>query len=219
MTQDLSESLRIETRALHVQAERSAFMAVLLRGQMQRTSYCAMLRNLHAIYATLEPALQRQASHPQLAPLLLPRLWREPALREDLDLLHGVNWQGALALQPATLRYVARLEQLEREQPFLLAAHSYVRYLGDLSGGQMLSRIVRDSLQLRPDGGTAFYDFGDAAATADLKQAYREALAALPVDAAVQAALVAEARLAFELHRQLFDELATDLPPAAAVSR
>lgn len=219
MTQDLSESLRIETRALHVQAERSAFMAVLLRGQMQRAPYCAMLRNLHAIYAALEPALQRQANHPQLAPLLLPRLWREPGLRGDLDLLHGSDWQSAIPLQPATRRYVARLEELEREQLFLLAAHSYVRYLGDLSGGQMLSHIVRGSLHLGPDGGTAFYDFGDAAATADLKRTYRKALAALPVDAAAQGALVAEARLAFELHRQLFDELAADLLPAAVVSR
>lgn len=213
--QDLPEALRIETRTLHTQAERSTFMGVLLRGWMQRAPYCAMLRNLHAIYAALEPALQRHADDPQIAPLVMPGLWREARLRHDLDLLHGGDWREALPLQPATLRYVARLDELDRTQPYLLAAHSYVRYLGDLSGGQMLSRIVRDSLELGSGGGTAFYDFGDAAATADLKRMYREALAALPVDAASLTALVAEARLAFELHRELFAELATGLPPAA----
>ncbi|RYF35336.1 MAG: biliverdin-producing heme oxygenase [Comamonadaceae bacterium] len=207
--------MRIETRTLHVQAERSAFMGVLLRGQMQRAAYCAMLRNLHAIYAALEPALQRHAADPQLAPLLLPGLWREPGLRADLELLHGSDWAETIPLQPAARQYVVRVEELDRQQPSLLAAHSYVRYLGDLSGGQMLSRIVHDSFRLASDGGTAFYDFGDAAATGELKRAYRAALAALPVDAAAQAALVAEARSAFELHRALFDELATGLPPEA----
>ncbi|RYF75168.1 MAG: biliverdin-producing heme oxygenase [Comamonadaceae bacterium] len=214
MKQDLPEALRIETRGLHVQAERSTFMGLLLRGQMQRTAYCALLRNLHAIYAALEPALQRHAADPLIAPLVLPGLWREPGLHLDLDLLHGngrrggSDWRIALPLQPATLRYVARLDVLDRTQPALLAAHSYVRYLGDLSGGQMLSRIVRESLQLGTAGGTSFYEFGDAAATADLKRAYRAGLAALPVDDATQSALVAEARFAFELHGQLFDQLA-----------
>ncbi len=212
-THDLPEALRIETRTLHVQAERSAFMGALLRGRMPRAPYGAMLRNLHAIYAALEPALLRHAADPRIAPLLLPGLWREPALRSDLDLLVGGDWREALPLQPATLRYVARLEEIDGTQPFLLAAHSYVRYLGDLSGGQMLGRIVRESFQLGPEGGTAFYDFGDAAVAGELKRAYREALAALPVDDASKAALVAEARLAFELHRELFDELAGGLLP------
>ena len=69
--------------------------------------------------------------------------------------------------------------RLAESQPELLAAHSYVRYLGDLSGGQILARIVRESMAFRPGQGTAFYAFGDAAATADLRKAYRAGLVAL----------------------------------------
>ncbi len=211
----LSESLKSETRLLHVQAERSAFMRVLLRGEMDRPCYCALLRNLHAIYAVLEPALRRHAADPALAPLVFPALWREAPLARDLDALHGPEWRGAIALQPATVRYVERVHEIDRAQPERLVAHSYVRYLGDLTGGQMLRRIVRDSLGLPAGTGTAFYDFGDAVETARLKQVFRAGLDVLAVDEATGQSIVAEARLAFQLHRQLFAELAGSLfaPP------
>jgi heme oxygenase (biliverdin-producing, ferredoxin) len=208
LTPSLSESLRHETSALHTQVERSPFMHSLLRGRMRRHGYCLMLRNLQAIYAALEPALERHAAVALLAPLHFPALRREATLRRDLETLHGADWQEALAVQPAATRYVARLSQLDEAQPELLVAHSYVRYLGDLSGGQLLRRIVRDSLALLPGAGTAFYEFGDAAATARLKKAYREGLDALAPEPATARAIVAEAMAAFELHGQLFDELA-----------
>lgn len=208
LTQSLSESLRRDTRDLHTQAERSAFMGRLLRGQMQRPAYVTLLRNLHAIYAALEPALRRHAAHTAIAPLMLPGLWREEPLRRDLDVLHGAGWQAHIPLQEATTAYVVRLLDIEKTNPTLLAAHSYVRYLGDLSGGQMLARIVHESLQLREGEGTAFYDFGDAAQTAGLKTAYRAGLASLQPDAASAQAIVAEAKRAFEMHQALFEQLA-----------
>ncbi|CAN5867247.1 heme oxygenase (biliverdin-producing) [soil metagenome] len=216
MKPSLSESLRTETRVLHTQAERSTFMGVLLRGKMERPAYCAMLRNLHAIYAALEPALDRHVADPLLSPLSFAQLRREGPLQADLDTLHGADWRDAIAIQPTTVDYVARLRKLDEEEPALLAAHSYVRYLGDLSGGQMLRRIVRDSMALPPGEGTAFYEFGTPEETVQLKKAYREGLEQLQVDEATIAALVAEARLAFELHKQLFEELTTDVLPTSS---
>ncbi|MDM0113801.1 biliverdin-producing heme oxygenase [Variovorax sp. J22R133] len=203
----LSESLKLETRELHTQAERSVFMRQLLRGEMERKPYCAMLRNLHAIYAAMEPALERHACDPRLAPLHFRELMREPALRGDLDALHGEGWREHFALQPSALRYVSRLRSIEDTHPELLAAHSYVRYLGDLSGGQILARIVRESMALPAGSGTAFYDFGGAKEALRLKKAYREGLDKLPGGEPAARAIVAEAALAFELHCHIFDEL------------
>lgn len=211
LTPSLAESLRNETRPLHTQAERSAFMGVLLRGKMARAPYCALLRNLHAIYAELESALMRHAANPALAPLDFQGLQREAALRQDLVVLHGADWAQAHALQPSALAYVVRLQVLGNTKPALLAAHSYVRYLGDLSGGQMLGRIVRDSMRLPRNVGTAFYDFGEPADVGRLTRSYRAGLNAIQVDAATGAEIVAEARRAFEMHCQLFDELASEL--------
>lgn len=212
----LAERLRTETRALHTAAERSDFMGALLRGRMERPAYCALLRNLHAIYAALEPALQRHAQHPTIAPVFQPALWRTPALEHDLHALHGPGWPDALALQPAAAGYRSRLVELETSAPGLLLAHAYVRYLGDLSGGQRLRGIVANSVSAGGTPAVAFYDFGDAARTRVLTHAFRAGLGKVAVDRQQANALVDEAKLAFGLHQRLFDELARAWGPFAA---
>lgn len=208
MTHSLAQRLKTETRALHTAAERSRFMGVLLRGQMQRDAYCALLRNLHAIYATLEPALSRHAAHPVLAPVFAPALFRTRALEHDLQALDAADAQPPTALQPATLVYAERLREIDAAEPELLLAHAYVRYLGDLSGGQMLRRIVARGTSFDGSGAVAFYEFGDAAETHALTQAFRAGLGSISVAKASEDAIVAEARSAFELHSRLFDQLA-----------
>lgn len=210
MSTSLADRLRTETRALHTTAERSSFMRVLLRGRMARTAYCALLRNLHAIYAALEPALARHAGHPLLAPVSLSALRRLSALEHDLRVLHGPAALDALALQPAAACYAARLHDLDAARPELLLAHGYVRYLGDLSGGQMLRGIVAASPAIDGAGAVAFYDFGDPARTRALTQALRAGLASLSVAGTQADELVDEAKLAFALHHRLFEELATE---------
>jgi len=204
----LADRLKAETRSLHTAAECSPFMGALLRGRMELPAYSALLRNLHAIYAVLEPALERHAQHPVIAPVYLPALWRTPALAHDLGLLHGANWADALPLQPATLDYCEHLLELDAHRPARLLAHAYVRYLGDLSGGQMLRGIVAKMLPPEQAAATAFYEFGDAAQTRALTQAFRDGLAQVTVDADEQDALVHEAQLSFEMHHRLFDESA-----------
>jgi heme oxygenase (biliverdin-producing, ferredoxin) len=204
-TSRLAERLRAETRDLHTAAERSPFMAVLLRSRMERPAYAALLRNLLALYAALEPALARHAEHKALAPLDAGRLARLPALRQDLAVIGDSG--DDLPVQPATARYVERLRELDASGSEKLLAHAYVRYLGDLSGGQMLRGIVARSLGLGSDAGVAFYDFGDAAAVSALARRFREGLDAAVIDD--EDAVVEEAKLAFEWHRQLFVELAS----------
>ncbi len=219
MTAGLADALRHGTHALHADVERSAFMRSLLRGQMERAIYCLLLRNLHALYTSLETALETCRNHAVIAPLHEPRLFRTAALARDLDHLHGPGWASAIALQPACQAYLVHLQTLCAGQPELLVAHAYVRYLGDLSGGQQLKRIVARSLVL-PAGlaGTAFYDFGDDAQTAALTAAFREGLARIPVGDRDIARIVAEAQDAFNRHRQLFEQLATTSLPRPPVA-
>ncbi len=207
MKVSLAERLKTETRALHTVAERSTFMRLLLSGRLDRLAYCGLLRNLHALYAALEPALARHADLPAIAPVFLPALWRTRALQHDLAALHGPDWADAIALQPAASTYVDRLRDLDKSRPTLLLAHAYVRYLGDLSGGQLLSGIVAKNAALAGETAISFYDFGDAVATRNLTHAFRAGLAAVAADERQTDALVDEAKLAFEGHRQLFDQL------------
>ena len=208
MTASLAERLRDETRNLHTEVERGIFMRALLRGQLSRAAYCMLLRNLQAIYAALEVALVSQAANPLVAPVFFRALFRSVALHHDLDALHGPGWELALALQPASRLYVERLQRVHQTCPALLVAHAYVRYLGDLSGGQLIKRKVADSLQLAPGVGTAFYDFGDPDQIRRLTRAFRAGLDNTTCDEAQLALIVVEAQRAFELHRSLFQQLA-----------
>ena len=125
-------------------------MAQLLQQRLSRTGYCALLRNLHAIYAALEASLTRRGDDPIVATLHAQPLAREAALARDLEALHGAGWHDELTLAPATLAYVRRLALLGADESAVLVAHAHVRYLGDLHGGQVLKRLVSSSLGLEP---------------------------------------------------------------------
>lgn len=203
----LAERLRRETAALHHQVERTGVMHALLHRRVDRAAYARLLRSLHAIYAALEPALAARRTDPCVAKVFDPALCRADALAADLHTLHGPHWAGELAVAPAARHYAERVAELADADPPALVAHAYVRYLGDLSGGQALRQLVADTFALPAGEGTRFYRFGTGAQTDALKRAFRAALDRLPADRAVQDTIVAEACRAFERHRQLFIEL------------
>jgi len=111
-------------------------------------------------------------------------------------------------VQPAAHGYVARIRELEDTAPELLAAHAYVRYLGDLSGGRILHQLVVDGLGLGDGEGTGFYDFAELGEPGAFRARYRTALNDIPADPPSAARLVREAKVAFALHVRLFRALA-----------
>jgi heme oxygenase (biliverdin-producing, ferredoxin) len=210
LTPSLAERLRSETRALHLAAERSRLMRVLTRGELSRSAYCAVLCNLHTIYSALEIALARHAANPLIAPITQQGLARTGPLESDLRVLHGPGWRTELTSGQSAATYARRLQEIDTDQPGLLLAHAYVRYLGDLSGGQMLARIVARSLGLSDGVGTAFYHFGDPVQVQSRVRAFREGLGSieLELERAAANAIVGEAVWSFRMHRLLFFELA-----------
>jgi heme oxygenase len=187
-------------------------MRELLRGRLERGAYCVLLRNLHEIYSCLEDALDRHSAHPFVSALDLPGLRRRAALAADLQSLCGERWN-QIGIANAAGLYAARLREVNETRAELLVAHAYVRYLGDLSGGQILRRIVAGSLRLADGVGTAFYDFGDEPGV--LADAFRSRLDSLNADESVANDIVAEAQRAFAFHVRVFEELAAT-PPLAA---
>ncbi len=204
----LGHQLKTATATMHRRVERTAFMASLLRGQLDRRRYADLLHNLAALYAALEDALARHAATPGVAPVVMPELFRSRAIAADLQALAGTESSARAPLARATQQYVERLQQLSAAKPGLLVAHAYVRYLGDLNGGQALRRVVARSLGLAGNTGTLFYDFGDSAAQQHLVQRFRAGLEVAATQLKDSQALTDEALSAFERHEQLFEELA-----------
>lgn len=189
-------------------------MRRLLVGEVERWRYARLLRALHAVYAALESGLDRHAGDPRVAPAADERLRRAPALAADLRQLHGDGWP-ALPVVAEGAAYARHLAWLADRHPPLLVAHAYVRYLGDLAGGQLLRRLVRRSVAGGPVP-TSAYEFPAIAEPASFVAAYRARLDGLPVDAGTADAIVGEAVAAFERHVRLFEEL--DAAPPDAVT-
>ena len=73
-------------------------------------------------------------------------LRRMEALRTDMDYFYGETWYDKISSSSFTKTYVQRIEQVAKEKPYFLIAHQYIRYLGDLFSGQMMSGMALHSL-------------------------------------------------------------------------
>lgn len=207
----LAARLREATRVLHAAAERSPRMRRLLGGVLPRADYIAMLCDLHALYGALEAGLARHAAHAQLAALPLARLERRHAIARDLRAFHGDDhWAHAYQPGRAARAYAEHLLGLADTAPHRLVAHAYARYLGDLSGGQVLARAVTKQYGLADGEGVAFYDFGPPAAVRELAASFRAGLDRVAVDEAIARDIEAEAVDAFRRHIVMFGEGAAD---------
>jgi heme oxygenase len=54
------------------------------------------------------------------------------------EYFYGSDWKTVAKPSAATKKYCEHIKKVGQEQPFLLVAHQYTRYLGDLFGGQMM---------------------------------------------------------------------------------
>lgn len=217
MSHDLASRLREDTKHSHTSAENTAFMKCFLKGVVEREPFRRLLANLYLVYNTLETAMCRLQDHPVVGPMYFPDLNRTANLEADLAFYYGENWREEIAPLPAGEVYVKRIQEVADTDPALLVAHSYTRYMGDLSGGQALRNIVRSALNLPPDQGTGLHDF-DKFPTPDTKRAFKEtyrvALNSLPIDEATIQRIVDEANYAFQLNRDVMHELEDDVRAA-----
>lgn len=207
-----SRLVRERSSGSHRDSEGAGFMHGLLKGEATRDDYIALVSQHWAIYEALEGAEDAVRDVPLVAPFLSPALTRLPALEADLTFLLGADWREHLQLVPATVEYAARIREVAATWPAGYIAHHYTRYLGDLAGGQAVAAVLRRTYGLAGGEGTTFYDFTEVGAPPAVRTRYRELLDAAPLDAAAQADLVAEARVAFACNTAMFADLAAATP-------
>ena len=202
----LSALLREGSTAEHREAEGSSFMAELLAGRVSREGYAVYLSCLRRVYAALEGAAVTLGADPIASAVIDPRLERLAAIDADLEFWGGLVEHAS----PATDAYVSRIQQASAWGGTFVA-HHYTRYLGDLSGGQAIGRLLAREFEL--DGaGVAFYAFPEIPKPKPYKDAYRERLDTLDLDPVEQQRVLAEVKGVFGLNGALFSELTLQLP-------
>ena len=194
------------TRKSHSVAENTAFVSGFFRGIGTRAAFSQLVAALYFVYAAMETAFEASTDE-RVRKLDYPELRRRAALEADMKYYFGANWQGTVRPSAATKAYVERVEHIAKNQPELLVAHMYTRYLGDLFGGVMMGGMARKSLDLDPGLGTQFYEFDDIPVTKDFIEAWYTNLNELDLDDAQKQAIVDEGNLVFALNIDLFGEL------------
>jgi len=207
MSSNLAKQLREGTKKSHTMAENTGFVACFLKGTVEKTSYRKLVSNLYFVYSAMEEEMARHKEHPVISHIYFPELERKEALERDLAYYYGANWRNDVAPSDAAEAYIARIREISNTAPELLVSHSYTRYLGDLSGGQILKGIAVRGMNLTDGSGTNFYEFRTISDEKAFKQQYRQALDALPVDEAMADRIVEEANDAFKLNMVMFKEL------------
>lgn len=162
---------------------------------------------LYYTYKAMEEEIEQNKDHPQFAPLYFPtELHRHEALARDLEYFYGPDWKSQISCSQATQHYVDRIHQVGQEDPALLVAHAYTRYMGDLSGGQVLKKVAQRALKLPPTGeGLEFYQFDAIHSAKAFKQLYRSRMNELELDMEVKKRLVDEAVRAFHFNMEVRD--------------
>jgi heme oxygenase len=171
----LAARLQERTAALHLAAERAGYVREILQRRASEAGYALYLRNLLPAYEAIEHGLRRHAAAAALAGVDWPALARSRRIDQDLRVLDGPDWAAALPLLPAATAYGDAVHEASDSGPLGLIGHAYVRYLGDLSGGQIVKTLLSRAPGIAPDALT-FYDFPAIPDARAFKEAFRRAL-------------------------------------------
>lgn len=163
------QDLREQTSQAHSEAEQTEFMKQLFSGSLPLESYAKYLLALRSVYSTMEDRIRLYRDSKIISAIFDPRLERFKQISADIKSLTSERILPKAVID-IVREYVYLIKQANEVE---LAAHHYIRYLGDLSGGQAIKKILERSYGLS-ESQTNFYNFD-----IDPKQyrdSYKEAL-------------------------------------------
>lgn len=207
-----SQVIRTKSWMWHSDSEGADFMASIMRAESPLSDYIALVAQHYFLYIELEAAsdLLHGAADEQLAAFDPPGLRRIETLERDLQHLIGPDWRDKIQPVAATAAYTERIREVAAAGWLpAVVAHHYTRYLGDLSGGQMIAKQMRKQHGF-DKAGVEFYDFSEIAPLGAFKNAYREQLDLLGerLSEADRERFLDEVRIAYEFNTAVFNDLA-----------
>ena len=213
MSVELAIQLREGTKKSHTMAENTGFVVCFLKGVVEKKSYRKLMSDLYFVYKAMEEEIERlvKENHPIIKYINFKELFRMKTLEEDLRFYYGDAWINEIIISKSAQTYVNRIHLIAKESPELLVGHHYTRYIGDLSGGQILKKIAKKALNLKGSDGLNFYEFKMIEDEKKFKEAYSNTLNNLPIDQMIADKIIDEANKAFTYNMEMFKELEGNL--------
>jgi heme oxygenase len=127
-------NLKELTKSEHTNAERQAFVKVLMSGKINPKFYATYLWNQHKKYDILEAMATAQGCLDGM-----PEIKRK--LKIEQDFLELWSDDEMPVVLDSTRAYIDHMRDIMHDSNSLMA-HIYTLHMGDLSGGQMIARKV-----------------------------------------------------------------------------
>lgn len=212
-TKSLADKMKDATQNHHTLAEKTGVVAEMLSQKINLDAYTLYLRNLHPVYAALERDMKPNSEASRLlSPFLNKMLHRTRSIEKDLDNIYGYKTWKNLPHLEASKAYVEHINHTRLSHPAALLGHIYVRYLGDMNGGQVLERLLKNSLSL-PNDAYAFYRYLAIIDLPTFRTDYRDLFDLPNLNDEAETRIIKTATTAFEFNIALSKEVISFLNP------
>ncbi|WP_394620169.1 heme oxygenase (biliverdin-producing) [Lentzea sp. JNUCC 0626] len=202
-----SQTLRDALADVHRRSERWDYLDALLGGTLPMAAFVEFTAQRYFLYSAFEDDDSAVRADPVAGRFVFDELSRLAVVRTDLEHFHGRHWEKVIEPLPAVAEHCARVRELARDWPGGYVAQYYVRYLGDLLGGQVFREKMAKHHGLTGPG-IRFYDFAGIPDVPAFRTRYHDLLDAVPWDEDEQARVVGEAIEAFDATHRFFVALA-----------
>lgn len=107
----------------------AAFVSGFFKGLSTKEAYRNLVTSLYFVYQAMEESFDA-TSEERVKALDGPEIRRLDAIARDMEYFYGSEWRNEIKMSPATAAYVARIQEVAQNKPYLLIGHQYSRYLG-----------------------------------------------------------------------------------------
>lgn len=200
-----NDLIKTRTDQAHAQAESAPFISALMGGQLNSQAYNDYLAAFLPIYRRMESILRDRTDSILLSYFNHRALDRTQLIENDIAHLNSKTASTLKGEDFASVqKYLSRLS--DQVSDVRLAAHHYIRYLGDLSGGQAISKLVSRHYKISSEALT-FYDFSSIGDIVFYKKRYRDLLNLAPLSAEEKDDFLDEVTNLYRLSTDIFFDL------------
>jgi heme oxygenase len=204
------EQMKIETFDAHELSKDSNFATKIMGGEWSPLAFVEWQRALHPIYVALEEIMIKNRKDPSLHLFDHRKLDRRNRIAHDLSTF-GVDPVKEPSSVPCVSDYVSAVVSAG-ESPQRIMAYHYTRYMGDMIGGQVISRTLKEKYGME-DNSLTCYDFSDIGDLFHYRKTYKAVLNLIPWSDEERRSFIEEVKVAYEVNANLFKELEELLDP------
>lgn len=198
------DRMKEETLEAHDESKDSGFAVTIMSGEWSPFAFVEWQRSLYPVYNTLETVLKKNRKDPILSIFDHRKLDRSERILHDLA-TYNVDPVLDPSPLPCVQDYVACVADTDGSTPRVLAYH-YTRYMGDMIGGQVIARSMKEKYGMSDDSLTC-YDFKELGDLHHYRKNYKILIELLPWSDEEREQFVDEIKTAYKINAVLFEQL------------